>query len=351
MMNTTNLLLCFICLSLLSCRKDETPGGPVAENCTVNLTLKAPTGFELTKRSTVNFNGGLSELQFVDDQLGFLLGRSTAGSYAALFKTVDGGSSWTDLGLTAKVNPINLFFMNDKIGFITYYEATAGLLKTTDGGQSWTPLTYPDLVGNLYHLQKDEQGNLYAIASNANTSTVLVKSTDQGATWKVIHNSPELGFSLITFSFKIVGSQIYASGKNGKILVTDLDGKLNSTLQTPVSGIWDLAVIDPQHLVVAGTGQTIKSVDGGTTWQTIYDRSGRLLDFVSTNEGLMILNKSYCDTDVYQANDVLGYTSNGGTTWQESAEATNTLIRFVDSQPISGSLIFVIGNDVYALRR
>ena len=344
------ILFFIVIISALSCQDSENIEFP--QECKKSFKMTAPNGFEINLLETVDYNGNLIEMQFIDDMTGYILGSNNEGGYADIFKTIDGGKTWDKMELISRELPRNLFFLNANIGFITFYGSNGNLLKTTDGGESWDELSYNDLTGVMYHLQKDNENNIYSIISDANSNTFLLKSSDTAESWQVINDSPDLGFDLVTFSFKVYDENIYISGKNKEILITDLEGNLKSTIQTGIASIWDFEVIDGDDIIVTGTSKTIKSSDGGKNWINIYDKSARLIDFRNSDEGLMILNKSYCPSDVYQSNDVIGFTNDGGINWIESNPVTNLKSNYSDNKVLSsGKYLILIENSIYELIR
>lgn len=342
------VLFFIVIISALSCQDSENIELP--QECEKSFEITAPKGFKINLLETIEYDGTLMEVQFIDDMTGYILGSNNEGGYADLFKTTDGGKKWDDMELILRETPINMFFLNDNIGFITFYGSNGNLLKTTDGGENWDKLSYNDLTGVMYHLQKDKENNIYSIISNINSNTFLLKSSDTTKTWQVINDSPDLGFDLVTFSFKVYDENIYISGQNKEILITDLEGNLKRTIQTGIGSIWDFEVTDGDNIVITGTSKTIKSSDGGKNWINIYDKSARLIDFRNSDEGLMILNKSYCPSDVYQSNDVIAFTNDGGINWIESNPATNLKSNYSDHIVLSsGKYLILIDNSIYEL--
>lgn len=354
-MKKKNLVLIGIIL-FFSCQKDN--DYQPNENCEFKTEISAPEGFEINLISTIQFNGGLNEIQFIDENIGFILGSSNVGGFPEIFKTNNGGITWTDLKLgnrNSSGSVRNMFFLTKEVGFISHYGLNGNLLKTTNGGLDWTEMSYQNLNGVTYHIQKDNNNNLYAIlfrVDELETQTVLIKSIDEGENWQIINDSPELDISLVTFSFKLFEDKIYISGDNGKIIVTDLNGNQINVIQTDISNIRDLEIIDHNNIVVAGSKKTIKSSDGGLNWTTIYDKSARIINFTNSEKGLMLLNKSYCPGDVYQVNDVIAYTEDGGITWMESQEFTNLSWNYRDYQKrADGSYIIMLRNELFRINK
>ena len=262
----------FIAISILffSCNKtDEFE----FEYCERIEELSAPNGLKLNRVSSIEFNGNFKELQFINDNVGYLLGQNSVGGYADVFKSIDGGKTWTNINLTLRENPINMFFLNEQIGFISYYGENGNLLKTINAGESWEKISYSELNGNLYHIQSDNSNNLYAMLSGLETQKKILKSTNEGVSWEVINQSNEIDFELVTFSFQVHEEALYISGKSGKLIITDLDGNEIKTIETNLSYIWDLDIIDLNNYVITSSEKTIKSTDGGVSWTEIYDKS------------------------------------------------------------------------------
>src|SRR2546425_1282438 len=87
-----------------------------------------------------------------------------AGTGGGVFKSTDGGGSWTDTGLPASVFALAI----DPTSPSTLYAAgVGGLFKSTDGAGSWSPVsTLPDL-GLILALAIDpaSPGTVYAATS------------------------------------------------------------------------------------------------------------------------------------------------------------------------------------------
>lgn len=340
-------LLIGICV-LISCKENEIP--EIDENCIFKTELTAPEGFEINLLSSIDFNGQLSKIQFLDKNNGYILGTNNVGGAAEVFRTNNGGESWTDLNLQNRINPHSMFFLTKDKGFISYYEKSGNLLITEDGGINWEVKEYENIIGSLHHIQSDGQGNLYACTFDLNSPSVLVKSIDEGQSWNIINNSSEIQLVYSTFSFKIFEDQIYISGKDGKLIVTDFDGSILEIIHTGLTSFFDIEIVDNNNIIINNGSSTIKTKDGGLNWATMYDKRASIINFLNAESGLMLLNKSFCPVDYPIRHDVIAFTKDGGVTWVESQEYTNLILDYSDSKKIEdGVYIMILKNELYRI--
>ncbi len=364
MKNSTLLLLGI--LFLFSCKNDEeeitsNPANPFnQEVCTYKTEIKSPDGFDLNPIGNIDFNGGVRAFQFVDQQIAFAMLTNNVGGYVEVFKTTDGGATWTNLNIGIKQSPKNMIFRDQDFGIISVHDVSGCpppnrqnkcvLLKTENGGLDWETIAYEGLKGVLYHPKFDEEGNIYANLSFDGEYT-LMKSKDNGMTWDTLFSSPMINFSLLSFSFDLLGDQLFVSGEDGKILVVDTNGNLIKTIETGGTSIWDLELIDAENIIAVFSQKVMKSSNGGDTWETIYDETARMIGFDAPDKGLMFLQKSSCPTDTYQVNDLIAATNNGGIDWTEAEETTSNLkLEFSNSQKMmDGSWYFMLGNELFEI--
>jgi len=323
--------------------------------CEYRTDILPPLGFEIDTIGEVKFNGSVKSFQFLDEKIGYALASNNVGGYVEIFKTIDGGETWTDLEIGIDQFPRNMIFKDENVGLITVNDVTGCpnncqnktvLLKTENGGQNWKEIEISNLNGILYHPQFDKNGNLYASLFQIDRSSVIVRSTDNGVTWSPFYTSPELGFQLITFSYKLFEDRLYVPTKDGNIEVVNTLGKQLKILEIGNNSIYDLEIIDKNNFVIALSGSVMKSVNGGDTWETITPESARIIGFENTEKGLILQKQSVCPTDVYQVNDLLASTDNGGSHWNEaSSTTTNLRINFADSQQMGENIWYTMLNN------
>ncbi len=109
-----------------------------------------------------------------------------------VFKSVDAAASWAETGLTA--NQVLALAVNPLTSTIVYAGDTQGLFKTTEGGSSWTKILDDAYVGHIV-IDPTNSNTLYV---SENNSVGVMKSTDGGATWEALSDGLPTGlvFSL-----------------------------------------------------------------------------------------------------------------------------------------------------------
>ncbi|MEM7118200.1 MAG: glycosyl hydrolase [Chloroflexota bacterium] len=180
-----------------------------------------------------------------------------------VYKSVDGGQSWTHCGLsdTRFIGKVRIHPTNPDIVYVAALghafgpNEERGVFKSTDGGQSWRKVLYKsdkagavDLVIDptnpriLYASIWETYRNFWHMSSGGEDSG-LYKSTDGGETWQEI--SANLGLP---------------SGLWGKVGVTASPAKAGR--------VW--ALIENKD------GGLFRSEDGGATWQRVSKKADLL---------------------------------------------------------------------------
>jgi photosystem II stability/assembly factor-like uncharacterized protein len=127
-------------------------GGSVSNIYFVNEDLGFIAGFNYMQ---VTYNGGvdwfyvdgfepqpgvlfqLQEIQFLNDSVGYV-----CGDVGLMYKTTDGGETWTEQETGTTESLQDLKFINEEVGFACGFEAT--VIYTLDGGENWMPMTSDD---------------------------------------------------------------------------------------------------------------------------------------------------------------------------------------------------------------
>ena len=206
-----------------------------------------------------------------------------------VFRSKDGGKSWRKVLFRSNHSgAVDLCFdsKNPQVMFAAIWDAyrtpwslssggpESGLFKTTDGGDTWTEITRnaglpTGVTGKIgVSVSGADGGRVYAIVE-AEDGGVFV-SDDTGATWKKVSEDRRLRQRAFYYS------RIYADPKardtvyvlnTGFYKSTD-GGKTYKTIRVPHGDNHDLwiASTDPQRMINSNDGGGNVSNNGGETW-------------------------------------------------------------------------------------
>jgi photosystem II stability/assembly factor-like uncharacterized protein len=186
---------------------------------------------------------------------------------AGVFKSTNGGGSWSAAGLTSRV--INTLAIDPRTPTTLYAAAyPGGVFKTIDGGTSWTAvntgldLDLPRLVVNSLAIDPQTPATLYA-----GTPWGVFKSTNGAATWSAVNNGlPRLWVDALAVD-PLTPTTLYAGG-NGRVFKSANGGGNWSDSGLFADQVHAL-VIDPltPTILYAGTLDGVsRSTDGAATW-------------------------------------------------------------------------------------
>lgn len=133
-----------------------------------------PTGYT-TVFSSSNHEGDQGRVLFVDENLGFVIARDSAGTHK-VFRTTDGGANWS-IRLQVAIGPLRAIqFLNPQVGFVAGEGGVA--YKSTDGGFTWNSLAINGPVDVMSIDFLDEQTGYLACGGG-----IVLRTTDGGNIW------------------------------------------------------------------------------------------------------------------------------------------------------------------------
>jgi photosystem II stability/assembly factor-like uncharacterized protein len=203
------------------------------------VILKTTDGGESWQPQTSNTTGYLMSVCFVDPQHGWIAGDD--GSQSATLKTINGGEDWQIvIPSPSTLGFGSIHFVDENVGWVVGYDAM--IFKTFDGGDSWT-LQYSDSLTSYTSLTGVH-------GFNANTCVAVgytgvegrsLKTMNRGDSWMNMYGAGNDILDAVYFADQSNG---WAVGHRGTILAA-------STNQVPsdiVIGVPD----DPDGPPAAG---------------------------------------------------------------------------------------------------
>jgi len=291
-----------------------------------------------------NINGErFDDVYFLNDNLGW----AANGAFAAVYKTTDGGLTWTEQLNSTILGSGHYFrnieFLDENIGFLGTLNGK--FYKTIDGGDNWNEVIITPNPPAICGLNTVGASTVYGCGAFFEPAHII-KSTDSGNTWSYIDMSA-YATALVEIKFldELNG---FAAGRNstGAVVLKTTDGGgtwstiYNATI--PGEYVWKLQVLESDTDVMFGAlfasdpnpGKLISSTDGGNTWSSFDAPESRIeaVGFISETKGWM-------------GGHTTGFfeTTDGGATWVDLGIGGNLNRIFI----INNSLAYAAGTTVY----
>jgi photosystem II stability/assembly factor-like uncharacterized protein len=276
-------------------------------------------------------------IQFISPQVGWILG--DVGE--PVEKTTDGGVTWIEqvLGDTDVVfmDSRSISFVDKTTGFVSrsgYSKNGDGILndlfKTIDAGQSWFRLPSKSQLKSLQFLDASRGS---AIIAGIDGRDSLAFTSDGGRTW-IAQAQPERAWNRI---FALNDTLSFAVGENGA-MVKSTDGGADWT-PTPkgiTANLLTAFAIDSMKAFVGGWyGVLGSTIDGGKTWKQ-----------TKLSDGASIISLGFLDGNTGWAVDFLGSISktlDGGQTWQTRTSGITDYLNYVTAT--SGNVLYALDSN------
>ncbi|MBL7998896.1 MAG: choice-of-anchor D domain-containing protein [Candidatus Kapabacteria bacterium] len=207
----------------------------------------------------------LEWVQFLDTLNGYCSGP------AGIFKSTDGGASWTAINPTGVLNTWGSYFLNVNYGILigggcatnqTFY-------KTTDGGASWTTTTTSTTTSGLTDLILYPDGSGFAASSGR-----IWQTADSGTTWtQYLVSGPtswneDLQKMDSTFIVPSAGNSCSGTGGGGGAWMTTDMGTSWNRLALPVP-CYGTFLLSTRKAWLCGVNRNVwYTSDGGLNWES-----------------------------------------------------------------------------------
>ena len=272
------------------------------------------------------------------------LHRPDLGVGDGIFKSIDGGKSWTHIGLSdvQQVGRVIIHPTQPELVFVAGLghpygsNEERGVFKTDDGGKNWRKVLYLDEHTGAIQVEFDPNNPKILFADmwqhqegpweNANWSgpnSGLYKSTDGGEHWRKIEKGlpgaeqglGRIGFTIAPSNSNLMFALVDAREAGG--LYKSIDGGESWFFLHGNRRLWgrggDFAEIkvhpkDPDRLYV-GNVASYTSADGGKTWSSLKGAPG------GDDYHRIWINPNFPDIMLFVADQGAIVTVNAGRTW------------------------------------
>lgn len=141
----------------------------------------------------------LNSVKFTDSQNGWICGScdSSGRICGTILNTIDGGKNWNIQFLTPQdMTFTSLFFIDSHYGWAAGVNSIdssgSTLFKTSDGGKSWTETSLQDKFYSLYFIDKN-RGLAGGVPANSSNGPKLYRTLNGGQHWDELTVSPHTG--------------------------------------------------------------------------------------------------------------------------------------------------------------
>jgi photosystem II stability/assembly factor-like uncharacterized protein len=295
-----------------------------------------PVHMSLSSWSSLGLGAGqsgtnLEDVQFINAQTGFASGWLPAAQelYGYVYRTDDGGSSWTRICNRPNVGFGGLAVIDAEHCLVV--GSGANIFRTFDGGTTWGKIeSLPiDTAIDLREIVFADASHGWAMGGQGK----VIHSIDSGKTWTLQNSQTTFALSGAVFLDTQAG---WISGDHGTILHTSDGGQTWVAQSTgTIMDLRGICLVDGGHGWAVGSGGTILgTVNGGATWTILADVGDMLLvdvQFADQQLGWVV----GLDGSIYRTDD-------GGALWvRQSSGITSglTQVFFLD-----GSLGWAVGD-------
>lgn len=207
------------------------------------ILLKSNNNFQVWDRVNTNTNQTLFDINFIDDNTGFI-----TGSGGVILKSDDGGLTWKKLASNDKENLFSIAFSDLKTGCAVGWNGT--ILKTENQGTTWIKIQsdYKSYLKNIIFIN---QFLGFIIGGNG----LVLKTENGGSSWEKIDIGTTSGLYKIFFENNEDG--IILSNK-GEIFKTHDAGKTwrKNNIGKPVT-LNDIQKLTTGRYIVVGNNGSI----------------------------------------------------------------------------------------------
>lgn len=272
-------------------------------------------------RIATSFSDDLTNVHFANENLGYVI-----GSGAAMYKTTDGGDSWSALSppVASDVSLRGLWGNGAGIVYVsgsanTINGENATLLKSEDFGETWTAQDIGHTNGFENHIFCVDADNCFLSGGQTGAGGMIAHTTTGGPTWAKDNFFGVAFFSQITFADANTGYAVGLESQTftyGAVYRTDDGGANWSPTATMVPGYTQSIHCWTPNSCICGTSTAMyRTNDSGDNWSLISlpaQETVLEIEFIDVNNGWYITVNGVYVTD------------DAGATWAADPNFTGT---------------------------
>ncbi|HET6512295.1 MAG TPA: T9SS type A sorting domain-containing protein [Candidatus Kapabacteria bacterium] len=293
------------------------------------LTLTMCAGFATEANARwdriYDFGQPMSLVYFIDEQTGFV-GSKVKFSPAQIYRSDDGGMSWTLASTPFFDGRVTRISMNGDTGYATIESGQTAIWKTVDRGRSWFDISPRNFA----------QSVITDAVDGLDAGAALIVSSWDGGTWT--NHFPSAIWNLQLPANTGARPRTNGVATNGQdVVVTDFydrewfshDGGRTWGRANDIPESWSIyALAGTRSFYAASEGdesdrqRTIyRSIDGGERWQALYTFPDWRVDLNGHIDGggrrLYVQTDEDADRGMFRSDDL-------GVTWHSIAGPSNT---------------------------
>ncbi len=265
-----------------------------------------------------------------------------------IIKTTNSGNTWEFTSAQYELDR-NVFFSRLLIDpnnpDIVVAGSTSGIYKTTDGGATWSNTLQSGAISDIEYFPADYD-NMYATLFSRNGNAGFYKSTNAGTSWQFVESFADANRIAITVSpanpDKMYALLSHTNNGYHSFMVLDRQASDEFVVQSSIStvgnllgwgtgssndeggqGFYDLCIAanpNNENDIYIGGINIWRSTTGGRTWAlNAHQWGAQGKPYVHADQHDLLFSPN--GDRLYSANDGgMDYTSNGGSSWRSISE-------------------------------